>query len=548
MKTTILFFLSAFILILFSCKDDFDEKDNRKVFNYNEMNGLTSLDPAAANNFENIWPVNQLFCGLVQMDDSLNVTPCIAKSYSVSSDGLKYSFNLRDDVYFHDNICFNNGKGRRVTAKDFAYSFERLYDSKVSSALSYLENIDCNEKTNYKGFEVLNDSTLNIYLKKPFSIFLCVLTMKFFSVVPFEAIDYYKQDFRKNPVGTGPFIFKDWEEGTKLIMLKNSNYFELDKSNKRLPYLDAVTISFIKDRETAFMELLNNKFDMLSGVDAFNSNEVLDKQANLREIYKKKFYLQKETFLKTDYIGIYVDEQSTIVKNSPLKLKCIRKAINYGFDRDKLVKYLRNNIGTAAHSGFIPKGLKSYNLDSVKGYYYDPDKVKELLIESGFPGGVGLPEMVIHTTDTYKEQAEYIQSQLSENNIKVQISVEKSSVLRQAVNNCEYNLFKKSWFCDYADEENFMSLFYSNNFAPKGVNFFHYKNKEFDKLYEQAVQEKNQVLKNKLYQKMDRLIIDDAVIIPLYYDEVLRLVSHKIKGLGINPMNLLNLKTVVKLN
>jgi len=531
------------LFFLTSCDNTKVKNDSRSVFNYNEMNGLTSLDPAAANNFEDIWPVNQLFNGLVQMDDSLNVVPCIARTYSINEDGLVYTFNLNRDVKFHDNSCFENGKGRYVTANDFVFSFKRLFDSRVSSASSLLDNI-ANE--NGRGFEAPNDSTFKIHLKKPFSAFLSILTMKFFSVIPHEAIAFYKLDFRSNPVGTGPFVFKTWDEGTKLIMLKNPDYFERDEHNVRLPYLDAVTVSFIKDRETAFMELLNHKFDMLSGADAFNTNEVLDKEGNLRDLYKKKFYLQKQTFLKTDYIGILIDENIEIVRNSPLRLKAIRQAMNYAFDRDKLIKYLRNNLGEAAHAGFIPKGLKSYNPELVKGYDYNPDKVRALLAEAGFPGGKGLPEVTIHTTDNYKEQVEFIQSQLAENKIRVQISVEKPSILRQAVNNCDYNLFKKSWFSDYADEENFMSLFYSKNFAPQGVNFFHYKNPEFDKAFEMVLTEKDPQKKIALYQKMDRLIIEDAPIIPLYYDQVVRLVSHRIKGLGSNSMNLLSLKTVVK--
>ncbi|HOZ87582.1 MAG TPA: ABC transporter substrate-binding protein, partial [Bacteroidia bacterium] len=475
---------------------------------------------------------------------SLNVVPCIARTYSISEDGLRYTFNLKPGVKFHDDACFKNGRGRMVTAADFVYSFDRLFDSRVSSASSLMDNIDVTQSN--KGFAALNDSVFELRLKKPFSAFLSVLTMKFFSVIPHEAIEVYKMDFRSHPVGTGPFVFKTWDEGTKLIMVKNNDYFERDENNVRLPYLDAVTVSFIKDRETSFMELLNQKFDMLSGADAFNTNEVLDKEGNLRTLYKKKFYLQKQTFLKTDYIGILIDEDVEIVRNSPLKLKAVRQAINYAFDRDKLVKYLRNNLGEAAHAGFIPKGLKSYDPSLVKGYSYNPDKVKELLAQAGFPDGKGLPEMTIHTTDNYKEQAEFIQSQLAENKIKVQISVEKPSILRQAVNNCDYNLFKKSWFSDYADEENFMSLFYSKNFAPKGVNFFHYNNPEFDKAFEAVLAEKNNAKKIELYQKMDRLIIEDAPVIPLYYDQVVRLVSHRIKGLGNNSMNLLNLKTVVK--
>lgn len=546
MLKRVAFISATFILLLCSCKDSESTGDERTIFNYNEMNVITSLDPAAASNFENIGPVNQLFNGLVQMDDSLNVIPCIAYKFNISEDGLCYTFFLRNDVYFHDNVCFENGKGRKVVAKDFTYSFNRLFDSKVSSATTLLSNIDRSEKTNYKGFIASNDSTLKIYLTQPFSAFINILTMKYFSVLPYEAIEHYKFDFSRNPVGTGPFVFKMWDEGTKLILLKNPDYFEKDKNGKALPYLDAVTVSFIKDRETAFMELLNEKFDMLSGADAFNTNEVLDKQGELRDFYQKKFYLQKKTFLKTDYIGILIDKDLEIVKNSPLKLKAIRQAINYGFDRDKLTKYLRNNLGRAAHAGFIPEGMKSYDPSKVLGYSYRPDKVSALLKEAGFPDGKGLPELTLHVTNDYKEQVEFIQSQLAENNIKINISVEKASVLRQAVTSCEYNLFKKSWIADYADEENFMSLFYSKNFSPQGVNFFHFKNNQFDKAYEKAQQTSNASEKIKLYQQMDSLVIDEAPVIPLFYDEVVRLVSHRIKNLTTNPMNLLNLKGVTK--
>ena len=541
-------FLVVCLTILFSCGSDEKEKDNRTIFSYNEMAGISSLDPAAAIDFENIWPVNQLFNGLVQMDDYLNVIPAIAKKYSISEDGLTYTFNLRSDVYFHDNICFENSRGRRVVAKDFVYSFNRLFDPKVSRALTLTTNIDRSEKTDYKGFQSVNDSTFVIKLKEPQSAFISILTMKFFSVIPYEAIEYFKEDFRRNPIGTGPFVFKIWEEGTKLILVKNPNYFERDEKGIRLPYLDAVSISLVKDRETAFMELLNGKFDMLSGADAFNINEVLDKDGELRDVYKNKFYLQKQNYLKTDYIGILIDDKMESVKNSPLRLKSIRKAINYAFDRDKMIKYLRNNIGYPAHAGFIPKGMKSFNPEKVKGYNYNPDFAKELLKEAGYPDGKGLPEITLHTTDNYKDQVEFIQSQLAQSNIKLQISFEKATVLKQAIYNCEFNFFKKSWVGDYADEENFMSLFYSKNFSPQGVNYFHYNNPAFDAAFEKAQRETNDAAKIELYQKMDRMIVDDAPIIPLYYDQVIRLVNHRIKGLGNNAMNLLNLKTVVKQN
>jgi len=544
LKYTLILFA---LVTLTNCGGGDKKEDPRTVFNYNEMGGISSLDPAASSNFENIWAVNQLFNGLVQMSDSLKVLPCIAKSWSISEDGLVYTFNLRNDVFFHDHDVFEGGKGRKVIAKDFVYSFNRLYDSKVSSAVTLLYNIDKENKNTTNGFVAANDSTFSIYLKKPFSPFLGILTMKYFSVVPKEAIENYKEEFRRNPIGTGPFKYKYWEEGTRLVMHKNPNYFEFEGAN-RLPYLDAVSVSFIKEKESAFMQFLKGDIDMLSGIDAFNPSEVLDADGKLKAFYKEKFTMQTQPYIKTDYIGILIDESMDKVKNSPLKQKALRKAINYAFDREKLIKYFHNNIGAPANAGFIPAGLSAYNPKKVKGYYYNPDKVNQLLTEAGYPNGKGLPDITLHTTENFIEIVEFIQGQLSESNIKLKISIENATVLKTGVAKNEFNMFKKSWIGDYADEENFMSLFYSKNFSPEGFNYTHYKNPDFDRLFEKANSEQNDSIKISLYQQMDQMVIDDAPIIPLYYDQIIRLVKPNISNLSTNPMNLLNLKTVKKEN
>lgn len=538
---TVLFFL--LMLSLFSCGGKKNENNDKKIFHYNELAGISSLDPAASRNTENIWAVNQLFNGLVQMDDKLNIMPCIAKSWDIAEDGKTYTFHLRNDVFFHDHKLFKDGKGRKVVASDFAFSFTRLFDPKVSSALSLLDNIDRSQKD---GFTSLNDSTFVIYLKENFSPFLGILTMKYFSVVPQEVVNNYKEDFRKNPVGTGPFSFKMWEEGTQLTMIKNPNYFEKDAAGNTLPYLDAVSISFIKDKETSFMQFMKGDLDMISGMDAFNPSEVLDDKGKLKPFYKKKFALQTQPYLKTDYLGFLIDDKEGSVKNSPTTNRNVRRAINYAIDREKIIKYFHKNLGIPATAGFIPAALPSYNPNAVKGFFYNPDKARELLLEAGYPGGKNLPEIFLFSTETYTDMFEFIQSELAESGIKIKIMVEKPSVLTQAIANNEIPFFRKSWVGDYPDEENFMSLFYSKNFSPKGFNYTHYNNPIFDKCYEQARNCLNDSMKVALYQKMDQMLIDDAPIVPLYYDEVVRLVSQKITDLNTNPMNLLNLKQVKK--
>jgi peptide/nickel transport system substrate-binding protein len=538
-----IFKIIPFLLLLTACGEKEAKKENRAIFRYNEMGGISSLDPAASSNTENIWVINQMFNGLIQQDDSLQIIPSIARSWTVSSDGLNYIFKLRKDVFFHDDECFSGGKGRRVTAQDFVYSFARLRDPKVSSALSLIGFFDVNKNG---GSEALDDSTLAVYLKEPFSPLLGVLSMKFFSVVPKEAIEKYGEEFRNHPVGTGPFRFKLWEEGTKLVMLKNDNYFEFEKE-QRLPYLDAVTVSFIRDKETSFMQFMKGDFDMISGLDAFNSKEVLDAEGNLKPFYKDKFILQTGPYVKTDYFGFLIDENLELVKKSPVKIKAVRQAINYGFDRIKLIRFFHNNLGIPAEAGFIPSGLMAYNPQKIKGYHYNPEKAKTLLKSAGF-SNENRPVVTLHVTEGYVDIMEFFQAQMSEIGVDVKISVDQPTELKKAVNNNQIEFFKKSWVCDYADEENFMSLFYSKNFAPGGFNYFHYKNEKFDALYELALKEQHPIKRMELYQEMDNIVMQDAPIVPLYYDQVVRLVSKNVENFSINAMNLLNLKTVKKGN
>jgi peptide/nickel transport system substrate-binding protein len=523
-----------------------NSNDKRIIFSYNEMAGITSLDPAAASNFERISAVNQMYNGLVQMDDSLKVRPSIAKKWEISPDGLVYTFTLRNDVYFHDSEVFPNGKGRKVTAADFVYSFSRLQDAKVSSALTLLTNLSKKDSNNYTGFLAPNDTTFSVFLQKPFTPFLSILTMKFFSVVPKEAVEKYRDDFRSHPVGTGPFVFKMWEEGNRLVMVKNNNYFETDNEGNRLPYIDAVSVTFIKDRETAFLEFLKGDLDLISGIDAINTEQVLTKTGELNETYAKKFNMQSMPFLKTDYLGFLVDEKLSAARQSPFLKKEVRQAINYAIDKRKMVRFLRNGLGAPATEGFVPPGLPSYKEGSVKGYEYDPEKAKELLFLAGYPDGKGLPEITLYTTKQYVDLSEFVQAQLSEVGIKMTISVDNAPVIAEAIAASKVSFFRKSWVVDYPDAENFLSLFYSGNFSPKGYNYTHYYNPQFDLLYEKAQFEQDDYKRYEYYQKMDQLVMDDAPIVPLYYDQVVRLVNKQVSGLTPNPMNLLNLKSVKK--
>lgn len=546
MKKVVSLLLGISVLVVACGPPKTSEEEGKKVFKYNEPGGITSLDPAFARNIENVWSVNQLFNGLVQMDADLNIQPCIAKSWEISQDGTEYTFQLRDDVYFHDDEHFKDGKGRKVIASDFVYSFWRIIDEEVASPGAYIFNyLDKSERSNYVGFVAENETTFKIYLKQPFPPFLGLLTMGYCSVVPKEIVEFYGNDFRRMPVGTGPFKFKNWKEGEKLVFVKNENYFEFEGSD-RLPYLDAVSISFIKDPQVAFLDFIRGNYDFKSGLDATYKDEVLTQTGELKQDYQEQFVMQKQPWLETIYLGILIDDKLDVVKNSPTRMKAIRQAINYGFNRDKLVKYMRNNIGSPATAGFVPKGMPSFDAEKVKGYDYDPEKSKELLKVAGFPKGEGLPKITLATTAMYQYLCEYIQHELTELGMKVAVEVIDEAAFREMVAQSKLPVFTKSWIADYPDAENFLTLFHSDNYCPKGPNYTHFNNYDFDKLYDEALSESNDSARYALYQKMDQIVIDNAPVVPLYYNEVVRFVHKNIEGLESNAMNMLMLKRVKK--
>lgn len=536
-------FLFLFFLVGLTACNQKDDADGKKVFYLNLDQGLTSLDPAFSRNQNVLWMTNQIFNGLVQIDDSLNIKPCVAKSWEISADGKTYIFHLRNDIFFHDDALFKNGKGRRAVASDVQYSFSRIIDTKIASSGAWIFNDKLSGKD---AFKAPNDSTFIIHLNKAFPPFLSMLSAQYCSVVPFEVADFYGKEFRTHPVGTGPFKFKYWKEGEVLVLLKNGKYFEKDSLGNSLPYLDAVKATFIPDKQTAFMEFLRKQLDYFNGIDGSYRDDILTKSGNMTAKYQGKFHLRKAPYLDTEYLGMLVDSSISIVKNSPLKYKKVRQAINYAINRERLVKYLRNSVGVPGTAGFVPAGMPGFNSKAVKGYSYNPEKARQLLKEAGFPNGKGMAEITLSTTTSYKDLIEFVQGELSNVGIKSKIEVNQSASLREVIAKRQVNFFRGSWIADYADAEIYLSMFYSKNYVPIGPNYTSFNNKEFDRLYEQMNLYKDDKDRFKLYQKMDQLVMDEAPVVVLFYDESVNLYQNNITGLSNNAQNLLVLKNVKK--
>ena len=575
-KTLRLLVFSFYLLVLSGCS--VPDNSDKMIFRYNESAGIATLDPAFAKDQTIIWGCTQLYNGLVELDEQLQPQPCIAKDWTISPDGLTYTFTLREDVYFHKNELFvsthssvsqadsspnlgeqpeiqlasdrgshsspklgevpQRGGGvckdstRRVVAGDFVYSLRRLIDPSVASPGRWvMGEVDT--------FYAPTDTTFVVRLKQAFAPFLSLLGMAYCSVVPHEVVEHYGPDFRQHPCGTGPFQFQYWKEGVKLVLRKNPLYFERDEEGHPLPYLDAVAVTFIVDKQTAFLEFVKGNLDFLNSLDASYKDELLTRTGELKEKYADRIDMVSTPFLNTEYLGFNTEQA-----DGPLRDKRIRQAINCGFDREKMMRYLRNGIGQPGTGGMVPCGLPGFDSVAAYGYRHDPTRASRLLAEAGYPGGKGLPTLTLSTTSGYLDLCKYIQQQLGLIGIDIKLDVNPPAALREQISQGKASWFRGSWIADYPDAENYLQLFCSANRCPAGANYTRYSNKRYDQLYRKAKATPDEQERIGLYRQMDSLIMEEAPVMVLYYDQILHFTHKHVTGLRSNAMNALDLRRV----
>ena len=527
--------------------------DERRVFRYNQPEALTSLDPAFARNQANSWAVAQLYNGLLELDSAMLPSPALARRFTISPDGRRYTFVLRRGVRFQDSDVFPGGKGRMVTAHDFVYSFKRILDAATASTGGWIFRGKVLEKPDGSisdtCFVAANDSTLRIHLKEPFIPFLGILTMPYAYVVPHEAVTRYGKDFREHPVGTGPFRFRLWDEGNVLLYERNPGYWRRDRQGRPLPYLDAVAISFLPDRKTEFLTFMQGKLDFLSGIRAGSRDLIMHPDGTVRADFQGKFTVQKVPYLNNEYLGFQLDSANLTgeqaAQGRALRDRRVRQALNYALNKPEMLTYLLNRVGQPGISGFVPKALPSYSERLVPGYTYQPQRARQLLRAAGY--GPQRPlRLRLSTVLERKEIGEYLQKKWADVGVQVQVDINQSAAQQDLVDNGRVAFFAKSWLGDYPDAENYLALFYSPNFSPAGPDKTHFRNAAYDKLYDEARRTQDVVRRTALYQAMDRIVVAECPVISLYYDEVVRLTQNNVHGLTANPMNQLLLERVRK--
>jgi len=527
-------FIAIITILLSACNHT--KHTDKQVFYYNESTGVATLDPAFAKNQSVMWVVHQLYNTLVEIDSNLNIVPSLAKSWEISADRKIYTFHLRNNVWFQNNDAFANNKGRKLVAGDVVYSLHRIIDKSTASSGAWIFN---NRVDSTNDFVALNDSTFQLKLIRPFQPILGILSMQYCSIIAHEAVEKYGKDFRSHPCGTGPFQLKYWDEGQALVLEKNPHYWEHNEQGKSLPYLDAIRISFYDNKATEFLEFRQGRLSFINDIDPSFKDEVLTKKGELRSDWKGKIILQKHAYLNTEYFGILVDKNNPLVPQSPLKIKAVRQAINYAINRRQLMMYMRNSIGTPAEAGIVPDGLPSKNAELVKGYAYNPDTAR-VLLQAASINQNNLTAIKLLTIPIYADIASFAAKQIEDVGLKVQVEVVQKSLLLEQTAKQQALFFRGSWIADYPDAENYMAMFYSKN--PSPPNYTQYKNPAFDELYNKALQETNDSLRYALYRQMDQMVINDAPVVPLWYDEAIHLLNNHVHGFTPNALNLLELR------
>lgn len=517
-----------FLVLYCSCYQE-TSVDDSKIFRLNRYDNISSLDPIQARTQANNWACNLMYNSLVKIDYDLTIQPDIAERWNVSDDGKIYTFYLRQDVYFHKHAAFGNDSTRTVKADDFTFSFDRLKDPKNNGAGGWIMN-------NIESYKAINDSVFEIKLTDAFPPFLGLISMKYASVVPKELFADGNENFNQHPIGTGPFQFKIWEDNVKMVLRRNPLYFEKDEQGRALPYLEAVNISFLPEKNSEFLELIKGNVDMMADLDPSYKDEILSADGNLNPKYRDQLYLRKEPYLSTVYFCFFLDDKDAIDHR-------LRQAMNYGIDKNKIIKYLMKGQGFAADGGFIPKGLPGHS--NTSGYRYDLERAKELILayKKEFPNS---KPITLTTVQEYIDICEYFAAEMGKLGLKIKVDVVPGPTLREGKATGKFSFFRANWGADYPDAENFLSLYYSKNFAPEGPNYSHYNNSQFDALYLKTFNENDAEKRAEIYAQLDKLMMEEAPILPIMYDQTSLFINQKVKNLRMSPIKMLDLTRVYK--
>lgn len=469
---------------------------------------INSFDPIDAYHAGHIQIVKQIYNTLTDIDFEGNTVPSLAEKWD-SEDGITWTFNLKRNVFFSQDPSFSNLENRLLTAKDVKYSFERmLHKDSQSLGISYFGNLlgiedYRNGTTNeIEGIKIKDDYTIFFVLKKKDLDFYKLLSLPYTSVVKKDAVEYYKDNFKMHPVGTGPFTLQNYEANKEITLIKNEDYWE-NWNGKQLPFVDKVVIYLTTDDNLALLMFKNQKTDFLE-LTLPLANQL--KTMNLSFPYKVE---SKENA----QLNFYLFNLEKIPDNNT------RKAISFAINRDELQRILADE-GQIAHSMYPPSIFKNIST-SQSTLTYNPTKAKEIL-----PGKIKSLKLVSFEDILSKSVAEFIARSLKEYQIDVKIESVPFPVLVDRLMKGEYDLIQIYWGPLYADVVHYSTPFLSSSFPPAGNNFNRYQNPEFDRLINES-KTLSGTKQNENYLQAENIILDDMPFLLLYFKNTIRVSNEK---------------------
>lgn len=560
-KTILLFSMCC---LAWSCGNDNETTEHQKrkgegdvvyggLFRMNITDETRSIFPHNMVDAASFNIMNQVYEGLMTINpETKQIEPALAKSYSISPDGKTYTFKIREGVYFHDDQIFEEGKGREVKADDviFCYTklcepspYNQLYAFVIDIIKGARENYESGGQTGVSGLKALDDYTLTIELEHPSPTFLSILTHPCSWIFPRELYEY-GEDINSWSIGTGPFKARTIKMNDVVIFERNKNYWGTDEFGNSLPYLDAIRCNFVSDQRKQLNLFLDNKLDLIMKVP-FESVPALQNAKN-ESGSKLNFEIVTIPGLRVEYYGF--QHRSDIFKDINT-----RKAINYAIDRQFIVDTILHGYGSPATHGFVPPAMPSYNVDSIAGFTYQPEKARELLKEAGYESGDDFPVLTLQLNDgnqTIIEVAEAVQRMLIENlGITVELSVLPRDTHYEQIELGNVNFWRDGWIADYPDPENFLKLFHGklvpeDNQKASYLNTVRFKNTNFDNYFEASMRETKLDERMDISQRADQILMEKAVVAPLYFEEWIWLIRDDVKNLKVGSMGILDLKKV----
>ena len=525
------------------------------VFKMNQVDKPTTLFPHGVGELTGHNIANQLYEGLVKLDQAtLEVKPCLAEDIQINEDGTVFTYTLRKGVKFHDDPCFKNAEDRILVAQDVKYCFDQLCTpnsktktkqnelgglvlSKIKGAQEYFDSFGAGSplEGGVEGVKVIDDHTIEVTLVESFAGFNNILSTPAGWIFPEEAVDKYEEAMRDHPVGTGPFMGKTVKLDKNVYLKRNPEYWDTDEHGNALPYLEMLKFTFTPEKKAEFLNFNKGDLDMVWRIPVDEIDNVLqdlnDAKNNAKQV------LQSVDGITIQYYAF--------LQGSPVFDDIrVRKAFNLAIDREELVNSALYGEGTPAEYGIVPP-MNGYPHENVKGYTHDVDEARKLLAEAGYPNGQDFPEVTLVLNkggNINMILAEAIQAQLKENlGVVIQFDPVPLNQLRLKFETGNADFWRAAWVADYPDPENFLNLFHGKHVPedPKQRTFYNamrYKNAKFDELYDKAVKTLDQEERMRLFAEADQILIDDAVVMPIYYDSYERLLNKKVKNFPINGM------------